>query len=404
MNVKGSMARRSVGWTLAAAASLAVATAHAETFAVDAIAGNAVVEDLGTRAWLHAGETFAERDVIRVGSQSALRLRFDRFGIMELGPGTEIAVEKLPSSPGPGGTQAIVTLMRGALHVVWNAPEGEAASPSDTATGGVSGRVPAAAPANEGNTGRDATANPPGGAAAPVPLYVFFGKQRANIAAGEYFFEGGGARHEACVAGGSTTVSPSQSSSIVAVADRQCYVGGNGAHHLEHPGEAFWAALGHRTDSLLASAAVAAPPAAGATASGASSTASSAPPAAPVATVAVADTTGASASQVALVQAAPEDEAAASTEAQAQAQWAVNLGSYTQPDVAHSEVQKLESAGYSAVVRQVEVDGRAWYRVQLCGFTSATAARLKADELRNRLGFKDAWLVQREQHTASANF
>ena len=74
--------------------------------------------------------------------------------------------------------------------------------------------------------------------------------------------------------------------------------------------------------------------------------------------------------------------------------WVVNVASYPESEAAARQVQQLKTAGFTASVLPVQVKGQAWYRVQVRGFASAEAARAKATELQDKLGFRNLWVVR----------
>ncbi len=340
-------------WVFSASLASFAAAAQGDGFVVDSVVGNAIVEQLGDRSWLHGGETFAERDVIRVGAGGALRLAFDHFGSVELGPETEIAIEKLPLSADPADAKTIVTLAHGELRVEWHRPADSMAT----------------------------------------PLYVFFGSQRANISDGEYFFTSSSAGREACAARGGATVMPSLSSAVLALSPSYCFVvEGTAAPRLERRDSTFWAAARERMMPAHGAEPAAQPPPApvkveSLEGAGAATSRPGQPSAAVPQPVAHVSSAGTSA-----------------TADGAEPVWALNLGSYAEAEIARGEARKLSVAGYAPVVMGVQIDGRTWYRLQLRGFSTAAEARAKADSLRDTLGFKGAWLVQQPYRAVSAAY
>jgi hypothetical protein len=342
---------RKLSRVTAASLALFAVAAHADGYVADSVLGNVILEQIGDRTWLHGGEAFAERDVIRVGAGGGLRLAFDRFGIVDLGPETEIAIEKLPSSGSSADAKTIITLAHGLLRVEWHRST-EAA----------------------------------------VPLYVFFGSQRANISDGEYFFANDNNGREACAASGEATVMPSLSSSVLALSPSYCFITeGSAKPRLERPDAAFWVSARGR----ITIAAPHAEPAVADRPSPASDREEGADNAeVPSAKSAAVRSVGARVSSLAPAAGVESTEAA----------WALNLGSYTDMEAARNAAHKLTAAGYAPVVIGVQVDGRPWYRVQLRGFSTAAEARAKAEDLSNNLGFKGAWLVQQPYRSVSAAY
>jgi hypothetical protein len=338
----------------AAALALFAVAAHADGYVADSVLGNVILEQLGDRTWLHGGEAFAERDVIRVGAGGGLRLAFDRFGVVDLGPETEIAIEKLPSSGSSADAKTIITLAHGLLRVEWHRS-----------------------------------------AEAAVPLYVFFGSQRANISGGEYFFANDNNGREACAASGEATVMPSLSSSVLALSPSYCFITeGSAKPRLERPDAAFWvSARGRITVAAPRTEPAVADRPSPASAGEEGSNNVEAPLADPPPSASIRPVHGR----------APSPVPATGVES-AEAAWTLNLGSYTDMEAARNAAHKLTAAGYAPVVIGVQVDGRPWYRVQLRGFSTAAEARAKAEDLSNSLGFKGAWLVQQPYRSVSAAY
>lgn len=90
----------------------------------------------------------------------------------------------------------------------------------------------------------------------------------------------------------------------------------------------------------------------------------------------------------------PATAIAARPSATAASSWVVNVASYPEQDSASRQVQQMQTAGYTASVQPAEIKGRTWYRVQLRGFATADAARAKATEVQDRLGYHNLWVVQ----------
>lgn len=76
--------------------------------------------------------------------------------------------------------------------------------------------------------------------------------------------------------------------------------------------------------------------------------------------------------------------------------WAINLASLQQKLDAEHFVAKVNSKGVAADIYQVTVRGKKYWRVQVPGFSSAEQAKAKASEVKNTLGLKDVWVVQRQ--------
>lgn len=421
MRPAGLPARRTAAVVLALVCGLAaIAPARAEQQAdsvlgVESISGTASVEHLGARRSLQAGDRLNERDVIRTGPDGRLSLRFARLGFFELGPNSEIGVEKLPFASYAADLKSIFSLSRGYLRIVWK-------------------HLPTSA---------------------SWPLYIYFGGQRAGLGAGEYFFDQRETATRVCVAAGQIAVVPVTGEAVETLRPPSCsrLFAGAAPESLPRDPED-WIAVrrdfsidaSSRSDEVAAAPAAAepapaprptptptpapvsapvqavgAPPPAAAPAPAVAGgeprkrVADAAPPAAvpaprrsttpaAVASAAASPETGSVATPPApapapvpaakpAVVAAPAPAAPAAP-AGGELGWVVNVASYPESEAAARQVQQLKTAGFTASVLPVQVKGQAWYRVQVRGFASAEAARAKATELQDKLGFRNLWVVR----------
>ena len=55
-----------------------------------------------------------------------------------------------------------------------------------------------------------------------------------------------------------------------------------------------------------------------------------------------------------------------------------------------------QSKGVAAEINQVTVKGKQYWRVQVPGFSSSDDAKTKAEEIREKLGLKNVWIVKRD--------
>lgn len=332
---------------LAAAAFAARAGA---VLTVDSAAGAVGVDRLGTSLVLKPGDPLKERDLVKVGADGKLSLAFADHGFMELGPDSQIAIEKLPFASYADDLKTIFSLTRGYLRVVWRLPP------------------------------------QPGG----WPLFVYFGSQHAALSTGEYFFDDQAGVARACVAAGRLSVLPNAGSELQDLRPSACYrfVAGLPPEKVVHDGSA-WIAVrrGFNIDApsspeaMLAanddgSGGAAAPQQAAAASRPAAPVRRRPPPAAPKLVAAAAS------------PALPAPGGAAS----GSGEWGVNVASYPVLDDADRHAQQLRAAGYAATVQQAQVKGHAWFRVQLSGYSSADAARAAASELQARFAYKGLWV------------
>lgn len=339
--------------------AVAAGAQAAGVLTVDSLAGQASVDRLGNRIPLKPGDGLSERDVVHVGDGGNLSLNFSGHGFIELGPGAELGVEKLPFASYADELKTIFSLTRGYLRVVWKLPP----------------------------------------QAVDWPLYVYFGAQHAALVPGEYFFDSRPGAARACVVAGHLAVLPNAGTQLQKLHPSACYrfVAGLPPERAVRDPSA-WIAVRHgynidaptSPEAMLAAsdsgddepAAPAAPP----------------PQAKPLPRPTI----------LALSPAAPAQPASAATPAPPPAapaapaapqpvpdgQWGVNIASYPAPEVAQKHAQQLRAAGYLAAVQQAQVKGQSWFRVQVRGYASADAARAVAAELQARFAYQGLWVTR----------
>ncbi|MGQ0620259.1 MAG: SPOR domain-containing protein [Panacagrimonas sp.] len=76
-------------------------------------------------------------------------------------------------------------------------------------------------------------------------------------------------------------------------------------------------------------------------------------------------------------------------------EWLINVISVRDPAQADQHAKTLVAAGFRARVRAETVRGQPSYRVVVSGITDGAAANGIAQQLQGRLGFTDAWALQR---------
>src|SRR5690349_6346617 len=74
----------------------AAAAQAGDVLTVQNLGGSVNVDRLGTRVSIKPGDQLSERDVVHVAEGGSLTLDFAGHGFIELGPGSELGVEKLP--------------------------------------------------------------------------------------------------------------------------------------------------------------------------------------------------------------------------------------------------------------------------------------------------------------------
>lgn len=75
--------------------------------------------------------------------------------------------------------------------------------------------------------------------------------------------------------------------------------------------------------------------------------------------------------------------------------WAINLASLPQKNKAEHFVEKAKSKGIDAELSQVTVRGKEYWRAHVSGFATAAEAKIKANEIKEKLGLKDVWVSKR---------
>ena len=421
---------------LAVSAGLALSSTAASAadavLRVEQINGEAQIDQLGETRMLKLGDEVRDRDVIHVAEGAYLALRFAQDGALELGPGTALAIERLPASAEGNDLRSILSLWKGYLHVVWKHPA---------------------------NT--------------RWPLFVYFGGQRASLVDGEYFFERLGNRLRSCVAAGRLATTSISGDAPETLRPSACYeIAQGGALKTEPRALESWVAVRqsfrlnpdpskpvhafpssepeptteqsdeaeHAALPLLPTPPLttvyAAPPASSSSstirpapsvpsrsqtalvftakkpAAAASSTAAVAAPATAAAPSSPPAPTAAPGSAAVLPHPAPAAPAVppsppatpasaavaaagatATVPADPGAGWTIIIGSYADPQNAAQIQQKLIAAGYTPFLRVKNVDGRIWNSVQIRGYTTREAAEARMGEIGSRLGLANLRVV-----------
>ena len=344
-----------------------------DVLTVDAVNGSASVDRLGTHAELKAGDQLGERDVIRVEAGGSLSLAFSGHGFVELGPGAEVGIEKLPFASYADDLQTIFSLTRGYLRVVWKLPP----------------------------------------QAGGWPLFVYFGSQHAALIPGEYFFDSQPGVARACVAAGRLSVLANAGTELQKLRPSACYrfVAGLPPEKVLHDAAA-WIAVRRSfdIDAPTSPEAMLAADDAGSDDPGAEALPPPEPaPAAPARSAPPARPESKPAAALAAEIKAPPPSALPAPAAAASAlppggagEWDVNVASYPSVADADQHAQLLRSAGYSATVQPAQVKGQAWFRVQLRGYPSADAARTVAAELQTRFSYQGLWVSKAAPAAAPA--
>ena len=340
------------------------AAAHAALLSVDSAGGAASLSRGDAAAALKKSDELRENDTLKLGAGARLTLGIARHGFADLGPGAELALERLPFASYAADLRTVLRLNSGYLRLVWKHP---AQSTS-------------------------------------WPLFVYFGNMRASLASGEYFFENNAGNLSMCIAAGEAAVSSVGGSRPEMLQGPACYrlTAGAPPQKVLHDAGDFVTvrenfALGELGAIVSRPPAPATqpsvrspfynPPRPQATTVPETKTGEAIAPAAPR-PPAPAAVTGPE-----QVTAAPEPQALPAPVA-GDGPWVLNVGSHADQASAESEAQRLREAGYAATVNPAEVKGRRWYRVQLRDLGSADEARALARLFKDKFGYKDAWIIK----------
>lgn len=322
---------------------------------------------------LNAETALQTDDVIKVGSGAGAAFRLGRHGILELGPDSELVIERLPFASYADDLRTVLRIRRGYLRVIWKQP------PLDI----------------------------------HWPLFVYLDTDRAALASGEYFFEAGTQVNAICVAEGELALAGGSRSDVATLEPHTCYrlvAGIPPQPRVQTP--ANWIAVRERREldgALWATATSKAPPVAVAAgpataplpaASGspdrllpppATKPAVAAPPVSKPAAVAPLPAPAPESDKpVVAIRPSPAPKPAATTIGGA---WALNLASFPDRAAAEKELQRLKQAGFPGVIQAADVKGRNWYRVQVQNLSSREEAQDMAAQLK-RVGFVNAWVMR----------
>lgn len=333
-------------------------SASAQMLRLDQLQGSAELTRGDTHPPLNAATAIVADDQIKVGAGSKLSLLLGRHGILELGAGSELTVERLPFASYADDLRTILRLRRGFLRVIWKQP------PLDI----------------------------------KWPLFVYMDSDRAALLSGEYFFEVGSEINAICVAEGGLALQGGSRDEAQALEPDTCYrmVPGVPPQPRDQRPEDWIAVRANRAldRSMWAMPAVAArasPPAAATAAPalpGITAPMVTPPAAKPVAPKPAEKP---AVKSVAPAPASPPRVVAAA--AVADGGWTLNLASFPDQASADKELARLKKAGFPGVVTPADVKGRNWYRVQIQGLASREEAQGMAEQLKGS-GFMQAWILR----------
>ena len=326
---------RGITWL---AGVLCAPLAQAQLLAVERLSGTAQLTRNGLATTVTLAEPVVDQDFVKVGTDSQLTLRLGTHGFVDLGPGAELSIERLPYARFAEDLRTVLRLQKGYLRVVWNYP------PS----------------------------------AAPWPLFVHVGPHHAQLSSGEFFFETGAPTATACAANGQLHLIDEHNVSTP-LTDSNCYQLSNGRSQTLSYGDQDWLRMRSHFAIHDATAAAVRPPAAVA--------ATARRPLVEIETR-VAPTTSAAAPASADTTPVLVTPAAAVAVSRG---WVLNVASLSSSAAAEREAQRLRVAGYAVAVKPTEVQGRNWYRVRLTGYASRAEAHARATEIGEKLRVPDVW-------------
>lgn len=309
-------------------AVLASSALNAQLLSVTELTGTSQLTRNGLATALNPADPVVDQDRLQIGDGARLTLKLAAHGFIDLGPGADVTVDRLPYASFADDLRTVLRLQKGYLRVVWNHPP----------------------------------------AAARWPLFVVMGTHRLQLTNGEFFFESSGAALTACAASGQMVLTDSRGLSTP-LPDASCHRLDSGRPQSTTYRAGDWVAI-RENFALGAPEAVAA----------------AAPSVAPV----VDPDARRPRVQIETVPALQPMAAAPITKPGATG-WVINVASLSHESKAERHAEKLRTAGYPARVRAAQVNGRTWYRVQLSGYANRLEANAAADELGAKLGVVDAW-------------
>lgn len=405
------MTQRLLSYLLAATllSPVLVATAADDAILlIDQSVGVAGVQRDGKRLALQGGAALQEQDLIVTERSGRMTLRLGRHGFVEVGPNSEIGVERLPFAAYARDLKSIFSVGKGYFRVVWKHPQ----------------------------------------LSSNWPLYVYMAGHRVSLSSGEYFFQNLGGSQRACVAAGQIALQAAGGDGLETIKPPACVeLSDQAAPKVVPRNPDDWIAVrrGFSTEATAATLLarepgpaepVAAPAPKPVITTAAAPAAPSTPPpvairepaAAPIAAPVIAFAPVASAPSLPQPAAAPRASVQPALPAAAPAKpavvtapliigevqtlppraavaappstgtgktWALNAASYSEAALAAAEAQRLRAAGFANVSTQPAViNGKQWYRVQIVGFADEPSARQAAVELKNKLGLQNVWVLK----------
>ena len=313
-------------------ASLAWTSAIADVLTVESLTGQVQLERNGNARELLGNEVLRTGDRLLTAPDAQLRLGFARYGFVDVGPDSDLRVERIPHAAFATDLRSVFRLHAGYARLVWKHPQ----------------------------------------ISTSWPIFVYVDAQRASVTAGEYFFEHRSGRQIACVAAGQMAVTHGDNAVPMTLHPQACYrlyAGLQPQRILRESGD--WVAIrgkfgiGELPLMAEAGAAEAAPPV-------------PVPVPKPVSPPAV--------------EAA--EPAAANRPGAGSGPWALSIASFRELDAAQQLMRRMAAAGFSAERVPVTVKGKPWHRVMVLGFDSVAEAKAGAADIEAKLQLSGAWVLR----------
>ncbi len=330
--------------------------ASAQILTVETVRGAAELQlEGGTRQSLGDGQFLQAGNRIITPPQGRVRLAFARYGFIDIGPDSEVLIERIPHASFATDLRSVFRLQRGYLRMVWKHPQ----------------------------------------ISTFWPIFIYLGDQRASLSSGEFFIENRDGRRVACVAAGQLALTDPQSDAPQTLHPQACYrlYRGMPPQRVLRDQDDWVAIREHFDIGELPLPAPAVPVAQGDVADARRNAPLSAPlpmpPVRPVITQAPAP----SGKPAPL----PEQPVAADPVASGKGPWAVSIASFRDVGAAQQLRDRLRGEGFAAArVVPVTVKGELWSRVILSGFDSVAQARAAGAAVEARMGLKGAWVLRYE--------
>lgn len=356
-------------------ASLACTPAIADVLTVESLHGQVRLERNGSARELLGNEVLRSGDRLLTAPDAQLRLGFARYGFVDVGPDSDLRVERIPHAAFATDLRSVFRLHAGYARLVWKHPQ----------------------------------------ISTSWPIFVYVDAQRASVTAGEYFFEHRSGRQIACVAAGQMAVTHGDTVVPMTLHPQACYrlyAGLQPQRILRESGD--WVAIrgkfGIGELPLMADAGAEAtapvaesrptpnarptPPAVAATKPPLGPPSGDPMPTprpaqqvpAPVAVPVPAPVTP--------PQVAPAEPVASKRPGAGSGPWALSIASFRELDAAQQLMRRMAAAGFTAERVPVTVKGKPWHRVMVLGFDSVAEAKASAAVIEAKLQLSGAWVLR----------